>query len=129
MDVLKEQRVCIKFCQKLGKTATETYEMLRQAFGETALSLSKTFEWYSRFINGRTSIDDDPYTGRQQRERPCQCSNPWEPTFDDLKPLFFTKSSLLKLQLLSHLYMKMKVDLDVIRMLPSPYRPPQERPE
>jgi hypothetical protein len=43
---LKEQRVCIKFCQKLGKTATETYEMLQQAFGETALSRSKTFEWY-----------------------------------------------------------------------------------
>jgi hypothetical protein len=40
MDVLKEQRVCIKFCQKLGKTATETYEMLQQAFGETALSPS-----------------------------------------------------------------------------------------
>jgi hypothetical protein len=59
MDVLKEQRVCIKFCQKLGKTATETCEMLQQAFGETALSRSKTFEWYSRFKNGRTSIDDD----------------------------------------------------------------------
>jgi hypothetical protein len=51
MDVLKEQRVCNKFCQKLGKTATETYEMLQQAFGETALSRSKTFEWYSRFKN------------------------------------------------------------------------------
>jgi histone-lysine N-methyltransferase SETMAR len=45
MDVLMEQRVCIKICQKLGKTATETYEMLQQAFGETALSRSKTFEW------------------------------------------------------------------------------------
>jgi histone-lysine N-methyltransferase SETMAR len=63
MDVLKEQRVCIKFCQKLGKTATETYEMLQQAFGETTLSRSKTFEWYSRFKNGRTSIDDDLRTG------------------------------------------------------------------
>jgi AraC-like DNA-binding protein len=51
MDVLKEQRVCIKFCQKRGKTATETYEMLQQAFGETALSRSNTFEWYSRFKN------------------------------------------------------------------------------
>jgi hypothetical protein len=59
MDVLKEQRVYIKFCQKLGKTATETCEMLQQAFGEIALSRSKTFEWYSRFKNGRTSIDDD----------------------------------------------------------------------
>jgi hypothetical protein len=59
MDVLKEQCVCIKFCQKRGKTATETYEMLQQAFGETALSQSKTFEWYSRFKNGHTSIDDE----------------------------------------------------------------------
>jgi hypothetical protein len=49
MDVLKEQRVCIKFCQKLGKTATETYEMLKRTFGETALSRFKTFEWYFRF--------------------------------------------------------------------------------
>jgi hypothetical protein len=63
MDVLKEQRVCITFDQKLGKTATETYEMLQQALGETALRRSKTFEWYSRFKNGRTSIDDDPHTG------------------------------------------------------------------
>jgi hypothetical protein len=64
MDVLKEQRVCIKYCQKLGKMAAETYEMLQQAFEETALSRSNTFEWYSRFKNGRTSIDDDPHTGR-----------------------------------------------------------------
>jgi AraC-like DNA-binding protein len=68
MDVLKEQRVCIKFCQKLGKTATETYEML-QAFGETALGRSKTFEWYFRLKNGRTSIDDDPHTGRSSTAR------------------------------------------------------------
>jgi hypothetical protein len=69
MDVLKEQRVCIKFCQTLGKTATETYEMLQQAFGETALSRSKIFEWHSRFKNGRTSIDDDPHTGRSSTAR------------------------------------------------------------
>jgi hypothetical protein len=69
MDVLKEQRVCIKFCQKFGKTATETYEMLQQAFGETASSRSKTFEWYSRFKNGRTSIDDDPHKGRPSTAR------------------------------------------------------------
>jgi hypothetical protein len=63
MDVLKKQRVCIKVCQNLGKMATETYEMLQQAFGKTALSRSKTSESYSRFKNGRTSIDDDPHTG------------------------------------------------------------------
>jgi transposase len=43
--------------------------MLQQAFGETALSRSKTFERYSRFKNGRTSIDNDPHTGRPSTAR------------------------------------------------------------
>jgi [histone H3]-lysine36 N-dimethyltransferase SETMAR len=64
MSEKREQRVCIKFCQKLGKTATETHEMLQVAFGEEALSRSKTFEWHSRFSSGRTSTDDDPRSGR-----------------------------------------------------------------
>jgi hypothetical protein len=38
MDSKIEQRVCIKFCVKLGKSATETLEMLRDAFGEHSLS-------------------------------------------------------------------------------------------
>jgi len=33
-----EQRVCIKFCFKSGKTATECYEMLKTAFGEQKLN-------------------------------------------------------------------------------------------
>jgi hypothetical protein len=61
MDMLKKQRVCTKFYQKLDKTATEMYEMLQQAFGETALSRSKSFEWHSRFKNGHTSINDDDH--------------------------------------------------------------------
>jgi hypothetical protein len=28
-----EQRVCIKFCQNLEKTCTETYDMIKMAFG------------------------------------------------------------------------------------------------
>jgi hypothetical protein len=28
-----KQRICIKFCFKVGKTATETYELLQQAYG------------------------------------------------------------------------------------------------
>jgi hypothetical protein len=32
-----EQRVCIKFCFKIRKTATETYQLLQQAFGEDAM--------------------------------------------------------------------------------------------
>ena len=46
MADLREQRACIKFCFKLGKTATECYEMLKTAFGEQAIGGSQTFQWF-----------------------------------------------------------------------------------
>ena len=38
----RERRTCIKFCFKLGKTATECYEMLKTAFGEQATGRFQT---------------------------------------------------------------------------------------
>ena len=64
MADFREQRACIKFCFKLEKTATECYEMLKTAFGEQAMGRSQTFQWFSRFEAGRTSIDDDERSGR-----------------------------------------------------------------
>jgi len=46
---LKEQRTCLKFCFHLGKTLTESLEMLQEAFKEQALSRARVFEWFSRF--------------------------------------------------------------------------------
>jgi len=59
-----EQRTCIKFCLKFGKTATECYETLKTAFGEQAMGRSQTFQWFSQFKAGRTSIDGDECSGR-----------------------------------------------------------------
>jgi len=65
MADFREQRACIKFCFKLGKTAaTEYYEMLKIAVREQAMGRSQTFQWLSRFKAGRTSIDDDERSGR-----------------------------------------------------------------
>ena len=38
--------------------------MLRQAYGEDCLSRTQCYEWYQRFRSGRTSIEDDPKSGR-----------------------------------------------------------------
>jgi hypothetical protein len=38
-----KQRVCVKFCVELGKSATETLEILREVFGEHSLSRTKVF--------------------------------------------------------------------------------------
>jgi len=64
MEKKVQQRVCTDFCFRLRKTGAETYEMLQAAFGESCLSQSKTFEWYSHFKSGRRSFEDDPHPGR-----------------------------------------------------------------
>ena len=38
--------------------------MLQQAYGEDCLSRTQCHEWYQRFGSGRTSIEDDPKSGR-----------------------------------------------------------------
>jgi hypothetical protein len=59
MDGKIEQCVCIKFYVKLGKSTTETLEMLHEAFGEHSLSRTAVFEWHSRFKAGHVSVKDD----------------------------------------------------------------------
>jgi hypothetical protein len=49
MDGNIEQRICIKFCVKLNKSAPETLEMLHEAFGEHSLSQTSVCEWHSCF--------------------------------------------------------------------------------
>ena len=59
MAEVDEQRVCIKFSVRLGKTGSKTYEILKQAFRDSCISHSQTFEWFGRFKNGRTSTAND----------------------------------------------------------------------
>jgi hypothetical protein len=45
-----EQRVAMKFCVKLKKTATEKFEMLRNAHDEEFLSRTSVFELHKMYI-------------------------------------------------------------------------------
>jgi hypothetical protein len=49
MDPTKEQSVCIEDCASLGKSATKTLAMIRQAFGDESISLTRLFELHARF--------------------------------------------------------------------------------
>jgi len=64
-----EQRICIKFCFKIGKTATETYQLLQQVYGEDAMGRTQVFDWVRRFKEGRTSVESDSLSGRQSTSR------------------------------------------------------------
>jgi hypothetical protein len=43
-----EQQENFKFCQKLGKSASETLQMIKQAYGE-ALGRSAVLKWHKGF--------------------------------------------------------------------------------
>ena len=58
-----EERYAIKFCFKLGKNVTETYGMLRTAFGASCMNRASVFEWNKRFKEGRGSVRDDEKCG------------------------------------------------------------------
>ena len=45
--------------------------MLKEAFGEQALSQAGTFEWFKRFKDGRESVEDHKHSGR-----PSTCTTP-----------------------------------------------------
>ena len=59
-----EQRANIKFCFKLGKTFTETHQMMQQVYGSGCLSHATINEWFRRFKDGREHLTDDERSGR-----------------------------------------------------------------
>ncbi|PNF43545.1 hypothetical protein B7P43_G03938 [Cryptotermes secundus] len=64
MADFREQRAAVKFCFLLGKSGTETLEMLKMAYKDDSMGKTQVFEWFSRFKNGEMSIDDKPRSGR-----------------------------------------------------------------
>ena len=61
-----EEWYAIEFCFKLGKHATQTYEMLQTAFGASCMNRASVFEWHKRFKEGTESVRDDERCGRSK---------------------------------------------------------------
>lgn len=59
-----EQRCAIRFCFKLGHSATETFQKLQQAYGENVLSRAQVFRWFKAFSEGIELIEDEPRSRR-----------------------------------------------------------------
>jgi len=63
-----EQRYAIRFCFRLGHSATETFAKLRQAYGDSVLSRAQVFRWFKAFSDGKESIEDESRSGRPFQE-------------------------------------------------------------
>ena len=64
-----KQRMNIKFCVKIGKSAIQTLALLTVAYGEYAMKKSRVFEWHRRFKEGREDVQDDPRSGQPKKVR------------------------------------------------------------
>ena len=58
-----EQSYAIKFCAKLGKSGSETLQLLT-AYGDAVLSSSQVFRWHMAFKDGRESVEEEQRSGR-----------------------------------------------------------------
>jgi DNA invertase Pin-like site-specific DNA recombinase len=54
---------------KLGKTATETLQLLCDAYGDESVSRARVFEWHRQFVLGRVLVEDDTRSGRPSSSR------------------------------------------------------------
>ena len=59
-----EQRICLKFCITNGISCAESLKILQKAYGESTLSKTRAYEWYSAFKSGRNVVEDLPRSVR-----------------------------------------------------------------
>lgn len=49
---------------KLPKTATETYHLLKDVYGNKCLSRARGFEWFNHFQDDREDVEGDTCSSR-----------------------------------------------------------------
>ena len=59
-----EERYAIKFCLKLNKSATETFDSVTEAYGDATLSRTIVCKWHKAFKGGLENVENDPRSGR-----------------------------------------------------------------
>ncbi len=52
VSLQQEQHSAVRFCYLLNKTPTQTYSMIREAYGDESLSRETIFRWHHSFANG-----------------------------------------------------------------------------
>ena len=58
MEASLEQRYVIKFCVRLQKSASETFDIISEIFNDEATSRASIFCWHKAFKEGRQNVEE-----------------------------------------------------------------------
>jgi hypothetical protein len=61
--------ICIKFCQKLRRSCSQTYNMIQKTSGKNAMGCTQVKEWFMQFKEGHTSVESGEHSGRPSSSR------------------------------------------------------------
>jgi hypothetical protein len=54
--MVERQRCAIEFCVRLGKSESETPQVIDEAYGDDAMRRAAIFKWLKRFRDGETNV-------------------------------------------------------------------------
>lgn len=54
-----DMRTALLFCFHLKKSAAESHRMLVEAYGEHALGVSQSYEWFKKFKSGDFGVENE----------------------------------------------------------------------
>ena len=63
----RDIRALIAFSYKKNMSAKDTTDEINSVLGLNTVSLATVYRWFQNFRFGRTSLDDDPKSGRPWR--------------------------------------------------------------
>ncbi|KAK2720559.1 hypothetical protein QYM36_004438 [Artemia franciscana] len=58
-----EQRYAIKFCVKLAKSPTKTFDIIKQAYPDVTLARSNAFWWHQALLEGQEEVANEDNAG------------------------------------------------------------------
>ena len=90
MESTIEQRNTVEFCFKLGKSMSDSFELIKQAYGDDALSRTRVFEWHKMFNEGWELVEA-PRRTPDDRSNRCpgghltfSCFREWKGSSNDI---------------------------------------------
>jgi len=64
-----EQWINIRFCVKIGRSASEMFVLLTVAYGEYAMKKSSIVKWHRQCKEGQEDVQDNPRSGQPKTQR------------------------------------------------------------